>query len=41
MYVDDTVIYFSGTKSCNIEVILQSDINKVEQWLLENSFEPE
>ena len=36
MYADDTVIYFSGTKSCNIEVILQSDINKVEQWLLEN-----
>ena len=30
------MIYFSGTKSCNIEVILQSDINKVEQWLLEN-----
>ena len=36
MYADDTVIYFSGTKSCNIEVTLQSDINKVEQWLLGN-----
>ena len=35
MYADDTVIYFSGTKSCKIEVTLQSDINKVEQWLLE------
>ena len=36
MYADDTVIYFSCTKSSNIEVTFQSDINKVEQWLLEN-----
>ena len=36
MYKQFLMIYFSGTKSCNIEVILQSDINKVEQWLLEN-----
>ena len=36
MFADDTVIYFSGTKPCNIEVTLQRDMNKVEQWLLEN-----
>ena len=34
MYVDDTVIYYTGSETSTIRECLQEDLKRVEEWLL-------
>ena len=36
LYADDTVIYFSGSDLLQIQLSLQADFNRVQNWLHEN-----